>query len=139
MHFVLCIHVRRETSEDICQQELGNAYFLKYSLFPNKHFKPRLDLQTIHNCRMKQSLPEISLEGMMGWLKENLLLVLTFSGAKIKINNINLHHTRSGGGFRSWNRAPASQPRRLHHRPARLPRRALHAPPQAHDPASNHR
>ena len=29
---------------------------------------------------MKQSLPEISLEGVMGWLRENLLLVLTFSG-----------------------------------------------------------
>ena len=32
---------------------------------------------------MKQSLPEISLEGMMAWLRENLLLVLTFSGFKI--------------------------------------------------------
>ena len=29
---------------------------------------------------MKQSLPDISLTGVVAWLKENLLLVLTFSG-----------------------------------------------------------
>ena len=29
---------------------------------------------------MKQSLPSISLEGAMAWLRENLLLFLTFSG-----------------------------------------------------------
>ena len=28
--------------------------------------------------KMKQSLAEISLEGVMGWLRGNLLLVLTF-------------------------------------------------------------
>ena len=30
--------------------------------------------------KMNQSLPEISREGVMGWLRKNLLLVLTFSG-----------------------------------------------------------
>ena len=29
---------------------------------------------------MKQSIPEISMEGVKAWLRENLLLVATFSG-----------------------------------------------------------